>query len=172
MEIQTTSQHSMLRLFQHYIPLLFIQYSISVFAGFDKILMSWGLLKMLPRLYFLHYCCTSYANTLEMSKLWEIMKNIILLLGQKSSPRLFIQATKTNKTHKTTSLRLWILAQTDPNLWVFWGSLVLKKKPKYCGQWIHYQLFKGGICCTSSAVAGPHCLCECKWFLVLLYHHA
>lgn len=49
---------------------------------FEKIPLSWDVLKMLPRLYFLQYCCPSCANTLEMSKHWEIMKNIILLLGQ------------------------------------------------------------------------------------------
>lgn len=44
--------------------------------------MSWDVLKMLPRLYFLQYCCPSRANMLEMSNHWEIMKNMILLLSQ------------------------------------------------------------------------------------------
>lgn len=44
--------------------------------------MSWDVLKMLPRLYFLQDCCPSCANMLETSNHWEIMKNIILLLSQ------------------------------------------------------------------------------------------
>lgn len=82
LEIRAASQHGVIRLYGHYVPLLLIQYSKSVFAGFEKMLMNWVVLKMLPRLYSLQYCCPSCANMLETSKHWEIMKNIILLLGQ------------------------------------------------------------------------------------------